>query len=644
MSGPEIRGRLVLDDAASATTEKIAHGLSHIDERVRHTTGELGGLMRQAVATALGFQFDRGIHSAMELGHEVFGAANEMRETQKALAGVVMMTDKTGMSFEGALDKGYALHEELEMIGVKAGVAGDSMMEAFQSIAARSKKSTEEVTRFLEMSATVGRVVPGGLAGITAGFANIEMGVIRARNPVVQLVAASGILGSKLHNAREVAKAMMKMSQEDQLKTAEAAIARMHEKVKDMPLTFSQLSTSMKGMREQVMVAMGEPLLRALTPPLQKLQQYFLANKESIEHWAKSVGEKVGEWMTSAAESFRDGFQYLQSHADEIAGAIKSAMHTVREVVNFLLEHKETIGIMFGAKLGIGAGMGAVNAAMGLGGALSCGAGASAFGRTLGPAAAAGAAGALSVVIVGSVAVAIDELVKLYKITDGFSSDAQQSEDARRARMFELAGKHGATDEDKKELQKLEHSYRDNAAAAGLTTAEVNKFVASLSDLRAAVQGVDAANAAALAGMQGDEGMGQNVQAVDANQWINAYNTAIASGNDALVRNAMLVLGKNEWLAAALMNSADKLAGGYDALSQTAEKFGLPMFGKGAREGVGGAMPKIAHVAMNGGQTFHIKQDFKDKDPDRIALIFRRDIAKAALTRTASRFGSPFGI
>jgi hypothetical protein len=280
---------------------------------------------------------------------------------------------------------------------------------------------------------------------------------------------------------------------------------------------------------------------------------------------------------------------------------------------------------------------------MGMGAALTGGAGTSVFGKAIGGAAAGGAAGVLSVAIVGSTAAAIDELVKLYKETGGFRTAAQQDEDARRKRMVELGGKHGMTDDERRELQRLEHSYRDNAAAAGLTTDEVNKFIGSLAELRSAIAQVDAVNASALDSMGQDATASPTIQAIDANQWVSAYNTAVASGNDALVRNAMLVLGKNEWLSATLMNSADKLAGGYDALSAAAEKFGLPMFGKGTRD-IAGAMPKIAHVAMNGGQTFHIKQDFKDKDPDRIALIFRRDIAKAALNRTASRFGSPFGI
>ena len=39
----------------------------------------------------------------------------------------------------------------------------------------------------------------------------------------------------------------------------------------------------------------------------------------------------------------------------------------------------------------------------------------------------------------------------------------------------------------------------------------------------------------------------------------------------------------------------------------------------------------------------HIKQDFKDQDPDRVILTFKKGLAGAASNRTTSRFSSPFG-
>jgi len=43
------------------------------------------------------------------------------------------------------------------------------------------------------------------------------------------------------------------------------------------------------------------------------------------------------------------------------------------------------------------------------------------------------------------------------------------------------------------------------------------------------------------------------------------------------------------------------------------------------------------------GSHFEIKQDFRDEDPDRIAAIFTRDIARAAGARVHARTSVPFG-
>ena len=43
------------------------------------------------------------------------------------------------------------------------------------------------------------------------------------------------------------------------------------------------------------------------------------------------------------------------------------------------------------------------------------------------------------------------------------------------------------------------------------------------------------------------------------------------------------------------------------------------------------------------GSTFNLKQDFRDQDPDRVAVAFQDDIGNAAVSRLQSRFASPFG-
>ncbi len=121
MSEHEVSTKLTLDDHASKGLEKLKSGFEHVSERVHEAQGELGGLLKQAAATAVGFQFDRGIESLKELGMEAFHAAAANEEQIKSLAGLVSMTDKSGMSIEELTKAGAGLKDELEAISVKAG-------------------------------------------------------------------------------------------------------------------------------------------------------------------------------------------------------------------------------------------------------------------------------------------------------------------------------------------------------------------------------------------------------------------------------------------------------------------------------------------------------------------------------------------
>ena len=55
----------------------------------------------------------------------------------------------------------------------------------------------------------------------------------------------------------------------------------------------------------------------------------------------------------------------------------------------------------------------------------------------------------------------------------------------------------------------------------------------------------------------------------------------------------------------------------------------------------GGIKPQGPVQNFYGG--VHVKQDFKDQDPDRILLTFKKGLAGAANSRTSSKLGTPFG-
>lgn len=625
MSDVKVHASLELDDHASKVSEHIAHSFEHVHERVAETTHEMGHLLKQAAATALGFQFDRGIHSLVELGEEAIDAAKGLGTQEKAIRGAMAMADRTGKSFEELTEDAHEMREGLEGMAIEMGANTEDLVENFAQIAARSSKTAEEIKEFLGQAINAGKAVPGGLQAISDGFMAIELGVVRARNPVVQMIAQTGLLHG---NAKEVAKQMMKMTPESQIQLAEAAVGRMNDKMRNAPQSFAQLIASLHNMRESIFETLGTPMLKSLVPVLGELKGYFVKNREEVAKWAESMGHKVGDWVKEAAKMFRDGFQYLENHADEIRGAISAAMSTVRGTVGWVIDHKEALAIAFGAKSAFGIGEGVMGKLAAGGGAIGI--------------ASQAAAVALFVAAVIAWQKAIDQWSKLGQLTSGFKGDAIQDLDARMSRLQEMAANPNKFSEAEfNDFFRLQRALVDTADAAGQSASTMNEYAAALwhqHELNQAVaKSFDQTQQMAALGLDTEASSG----------WVGLYNEAAKAHNAGLMQYAANVLAGSEALFNAFLASKDNVEGGFDQLGDLVAKKSEE-FGKILKSMAGGSVD--GHKALNpliqfnGGQVFHIKQDFRDQDPDRVALVFRRDLVRQAMNRRVARIGTPFGV
>jgi hypothetical protein len=676
----EIRGKLTMDDAASGAIEHIAHGLGLVEHKARHVAGEMGGLLKQSVATAVGFQFDRGIHSLVELGHEVVNAAKELGSEEKAIAGVLSMTDKVGLSYKEIKAQASELHEDLEGMAISMGATTESVLGVFGDIAARSQKTAEEVKNMVGQMIQAGKLTPGGMEGLASGMSMIEMGIARARNPVVQLIAQSNVLADQLHkghmNAKEVAKAMGKLAPESQVRLAEDAIARMAEKAKEVPMGFGELTKSMSAMREQIFEAVGVPILReAINPALKELRGYMLDHRKEVEELAHSMGTKVASWVKAAASALKDGFHFIESHADEIKEAIVTGADALRAAVQFVVDHKEVIAGLMAARMVqtsvVPKVMGLVEAAAPLAKG-AAGAGGALWGAIKEGAPELGIKAATSnaeafVPLVATVAafgaavvawkLAIDQWHALMNETGGGKREGQLDMAARKDAMQDLNKKLVWNDVDLEFFEELRAKMVAGAAAAGENARAVGEQADAIwkshSATRESVKALDEAfQQAGSAGafrMAGEyAGTGESAETnVYAEQWIELFNQAAKAHNTALMDYAASTIAGSEALQNGLLVSGKKLEGGFDGLADLvqnkSEDFAKILRTMKPDEALKGGSTKPLQLNFNG-NTFHLRQDFRDANPDRIMLLFKRDIAHAAMFRTASRLTSPFGM
>lgn len=643
----EVRAELKVDDAASKALEGIRGGFEKVGEKAKDAQREVLGMAKQAVATAVGFQFDRGIESLKELATESFHAALAAKAQQGAIAGSLAMADRQGRTFLDLKKDAVEYHEALEEIGIKSGVSSAKVIDAFSDIMARSSKSSEEVLKFTEQMAMAGKAWPGGVEALSSGFEMMQLGMIRGRNPIVQLISATHTLGG---NAKEVAAQLQKMSPEQAMELGEKAIAKMAEKTKNMPLGFNAIVGSLKDIREQLFATMGGPMVATLSAELGKLRGYLMSNREAMKEWAKMAGEKAGEWIKAAGNAFREGFAYVQSHASEIKAALSEAAALIKEAFMFVVSHKDELlmiaklwaaGQVGSAVVNSGAGQAVVGGVKGiaqLGAGATSGIAGAAGGGIAGGAVALGAAFAALAAVTWAVVAAKD----FEKEHMGDKSGGAQAVSARAVAMKEMAGRGDTAG--------IEKMGKGNAAMIAAQAnfwedkdaleREMNAITQSLAD-------------ASMGVVRQTQEIRAQVDEAEANfdimSVVGAYNRAIAGHNDAAAKYAAEVL-----LAAAkntdvMVAAGTELAGGIDkfvdlvgsAGRDAAGKLGLDPAKDAAKKE--GAKPPAAAVHMSGGQTFNIKQEFRDADPDRVLVSMRRDIVKQSEARRQGRLGTPFG-
>jgi hypothetical protein len=624
---PEVRIRIVADDQSEATLEKVKAGFEHVEQSTKHaaTAGhdlagevlkgniyfELAKKGAEAVAEAVKV----GVESMEKMTEASLEAAEAQEKQERQMAGYLFLMDQGKHSMAQLRDYTGQQREEFEAFGMSAGIAVKDLVGAYDNLIERGSMSSEKAKDLTEQMAIVGKVVPGGMEGLAQGMSGVEMGMVRARNPVVQLIAATHLLKG---NARDVAQQMQKMSPERQMELAERAIARQADALKKMGAavpTMEQLKTSFEGVKESFLESMGKPMLGALVPQLARLRDYLVQHIEEIKAFGERVGRAASdviEYVGTALdgiysgvsenwEEFRQTFHQIWgdwedawASATRSTGDIKVEFHeigvTLRNVFVEIMRYVKAAGevIMDASDLW------------------------------------------------SQVAAAKDELIggkefdehgnkvvhkgRAVGSTDASIQAAALAEQARNPMQSQ------------QEWERNKDVFVAKAQNAGMKPEEVDAYVAGLAKVHDQFEKAAQDDKAAVAS--------QNWAKVN-----EALQYNIDHHQEALNDYVIQQIAGSEQARDALLHGGITIAGGMDAmmklLNEKAPELAAKLRGPlNPLSGKGITAPKLTQNFHGG---IHIKQDFKDQDPDRILLTFRRDLANAAANRTVSRVSTPFG-
>lgn len=127
-------------------------------------------------------------------------------------------------------------------------------------------------------------------------------------------------------------------------------------------------------------------------------------------------------------------------------------------------------------------------------------------------------------------------------------------------------------------------------------------------------------------------------------EFVSAYNQASRTHNTAAMEYGANILAGNARLQQALLTAGVEIDGGFTGIASILQSKAPEVANllRGfAKQGIG-TKPLQPQVNFNG-NTFNIKQDFRDQDPDRIMLTFKSDILRSANARITSKNAQAFG-
>lgn len=674
----EVKAKLTLDSNAEAVLGKLQAEVTTLRDDVRAAQdgfsqfgATLGALMvNDAIKPALA--------SVKQLASDSIGLANAAMDVRQGMAG--MMAGMSGKEWNEAIGASQHVQEKITGIAIAVGQSKESIEanhRALRTFLGGTDEAFDIATRNMENLTVISNVTGVRLDELGMQFGKMSAGFVSMESPVFNLLKTTGIFSSELSKVNQE---WQKLTAEERVARLEGAVSKVAGNLATAAPTVNDMLTSMKETGHAFMESFGGAFLREVIDELQQLRTTINQGGKEFDKLAESLGKDFGKEVANLINDLIEAAQYFRENGHEIAEDIRDAFRFARDTIKFLVDNAGLIaaiaagskivgampsgtiggfakGMMTGAQAESLEAQVAKSLASGSFKAASGGVGEGLAGR-------AGAAipGLISAIVAGgppvwAAAGAVTALgaAAAYVATQAAKEDKQKRdriEDLMRRERERYAELHELQSEereqrkrDMQELIALARELGDEAAtlrrfknqgadARNTLDQHVTPFTVSAANYEQMLR-EPLTNAQLLAETE--------MKAVD--EVTRGLREAVKTG-DAEVSGAILkALYNSEKLKEAFMKSADIISIGSDGIRQAMdaiEQMGLKggyLYNKFADVAKTMAAPSGPQVNFNGGQTFKIQQDFRDQDPDRIAIAFERRITRSAVSRVRASTG-----
>lgn len=654
----EVKTRLTLDDEATKNLEDIKTGYKDVGEAQDHVQSGAAEWLKTMSAVAVGANLQDIVKQGWEMGSAFFNAANEAYNQQQAISG--MVTTMQGLPWDESREQAEGLHRELRQLAIDIGQPIQDVTQGFEKLVYFTGATNDGIAMAkdqIKNMTVIANVLGRPVAQVAQEFGMIRDGAFSARTALSQMILKTGLITSDL---KEANLQWTKMTEEERTRILTEGLNQVAGSLGRAEATFDDLLTSVKNLASTGIEMIGEPIVRRLLPVMKDLQATLFESADQIEGFAGELGDEFAKWSVDLTEVMKDGLAFAVEHGEEIKDAIVFGATALRETMEFIIENKEILMVLGGSRLAAGAAMGAGRAAMG---AVTAFQGARAAGAVAGGTAALGGAtaatGAASVAAAGkaalvalgpmaaltaaiaSLAVAGDQAFKLYS---ELNDESDKSEEGLNRLAREEAALREIREGNLEQAQRLAQAIRDGTDAGREMAAQIEEQIAAQ-----ARRNQDLADQIAAGG-----------GAFNIDQLVEAYNQAVSEGNNAMAQLAAETIFESDKLQLALAGeAAGKITGGIRSMGEHVKNAAID-FDEALREiqyenvrratedyfslkGMKRIWENVPKASVSIDKV-EVHQEFREADPDRVAVQFEQDLLQSAKNRLQARRATIFGV
>lgn len=388
--------------ASRGGIQRLAGSLQQLGGRIRGTSGLFTGLVRNALAIGGAYIGVRALASGfsglIRQGIEYNATLQTMRiGLASIIAGVETQLTGATVSFAEGMRRGAVIFQQLREDAIHSTATTQEMFGIFQAIVGPIRAAGSSMAQVRDI--TNSTVAAASALGVDFGQAQRDIGLM-VRGTAGMDTRMFSLLTSMGLITQSTQEWNRELTAEQRIGVLTTALGAFGEASEEYGRSWTGVTSSFRDITGQLVGTLTGPLFARMTTFLQTINESLLANRREIEAFFSVVGERGAAIFSQVADRSFEAAMWVAQNWDGILIKIQAVVDRVREMLPSLVRAAQAFAaVQVGRQVvggGLQAGGGALQLAtqLGLVGVPAAGAAAAAAPAVAGAVPAAGAAAA----------------------------------------------------------------------------------------------------------------------------------------------------------------------------------------------------------------------------------------------------------